>query len=155
MLFRQITFLTRNRIYQEVHTKRMEGHMQSGDGSSTHLHQRLRGRVARTRSIGTKLTPDEERKIVAAAEEDGKAPGEWAREILLRATIHRNSEEMERHIFTELVGLQMLLMSTLEPVLCGERLTRDEVAARFRQVQKGKAAQAQELLNRRAQGKEN
>ena len=129
--------------------------MQSGNGSSTYLQQRLRGRVARTRSIGTKLTPDEERKIVAAAEQDGKAPGEWAREILLRAAIHRNSEEMGRHIFTELVGLQMLLMSTLEPVLCGERLTREEAATKFRQVQKGKAAQAQELLNRRAQGKEN
>ncbi|MHB8303438.1 MAG: hypothetical protein ACYDC6_11455 [Acidobacteriaceae bacterium] len=111
--------------------------------------------MARTRSIGTKLTPDEERKIVAAAEEDGKAPGEWAREILLRAAAHRDNAEMERHIFTELVGLQMLLMSTLEPVLCGERLTREEAATKFRQVQKGKAAQAQELLNRRAQGKEN
>ena len=128
--------------------------MQSGKITSAHLRRRLRGRVARTRSIGTKLTPDEERKIVAAAEEDGKAPGEWAREILLRAATYRNSEEMERHIFTELVGLQMLLMSTLEPVLCGERLTREEAATKFRQVQKGKAAQAQELLNRRAQGKE-
>ena len=129
--------------------------MQSGNGSSTYFQQRLRGRVARTRSIGTKLTPDEEKKIVAAAEEDGKAPSEWAREILLRAAVHRNSETMERHIFTELVGLQMLLMNTLEPLLCGEKLARDEVAARFRQVQKGKAAQALELLNRRAQGKEN
>ena len=72
--------------------------MQSGKITSAHLQRRLRGRAARTRSIGTKLTPDEERKIVAAAEEDGKAPGEWAREILLRAAIHRNSEEMERYI---------------------------------------------------------
>ena len=129
--------------------------MQSGNITSTYLQRRLRGRVARTRSIGTKLTPDEEKKIVAAAEEDGKAPSEWAREILLRAAVDGNRDRMELHIFTELVGLQMLLMSTLEPVLCGERLTREEAATKFRQVQKGKAAQAQELLNRRAQGKEN
>jgi len=44
---------------------------------------RLRGRVARSRSIGTKLTPEEERRILAAAEADGKAPSEWARDLLL------------------------------------------------------------------------
>jgi hypothetical protein len=36
--------------------------------------RRLRGRVARSQSIGTKLTPDEERQILAAAEAEGKAP---------------------------------------------------------------------------------
>ena len=39
--------------------------------------RRLRGRVARSRSIGTKVTPDEERQILAAAEAEGKAPSEW------------------------------------------------------------------------------
>jgi hypothetical protein len=42
--------------------------------------QRLKGRSARSRSIGTKLTPEEEAKILAAAEADGKVPSEWVRE---------------------------------------------------------------------------
>ena len=40
--------------------------------------------MARSQSIGTKLTPDEERQILVAAEADGKAPSEWARDLLLR-----------------------------------------------------------------------
>ena len=116
--------------------------------------QRLRGRLARTRSIGAKLTPDEERKIVAAAEAQGRAPGEWAREMLLRAAANEDREQMERHIFTEIIAVQMLLMSTLEPLLCGEKLTQDEVGTRFRQVQKTKAAHAQELLVRRIEKQE-
>ncbi len=40
--------------------------------------RRLRGRVARSQSVGTKLTPDEERQILVAAEAEGKAPCERA-----------------------------------------------------------------------------
>ena len=116
--------------------------------------QRLRGRVARSRSIGTKLTPAEEKQILAAAEADGKAPSEWARDLLLRGAISTNRGEMELHIFTELVGIQMLLMSTLEPLLRGETLTQEQLAILFRRVQTTKATQAQELLAKRSQNRE-
>jgi hypothetical protein len=115
---------------------------------------RLRGRVARSRSIGTKLTPEEERRILAAAEADGKAPSEWARDLLLGGATAAVRGEMEMHIFTELVGLQMLLMGTLDPLLRGETRTQDQVANLFRQVQVTKAARAQELLTKRNQKKE-
>jgi len=61
---------------------------------------------------------------------------------------------MDMHIFTELVGLQMLLMSTLEPLLCGEARTPEQVANLFRQIQTNKATKAQELLAKRGQKKE-
>jgi len=111
----------------------------------------LRGRVARSRSIGTKLTPEEERRILAAAKADGKAPSEWARDLLLGGAAATVPGEMEMHIFTELVGLQMLLMGTLDPLLRGETRTPDQVAILFRQVQTTKAARAQELLAKRSQ----
>ena len=44
--------------------------------------------MARSRSIGTKLTPDEERQILAAAEAEGEAPSKWARDLLLREVQH-------------------------------------------------------------------
>jgi hypothetical protein len=110
--------------------------------------------VARTRSIGTKLTPDEERQILAAAEAEGKAPSEWARDLLLRGAVASNRGEMETHIFTELVGIQMLLMKTLEPLLCGEKLGQEQLAILFRQVQTAKATQAQELLAKRSRNRE-
>ena len=61
---------------------------------------------------------------------------------------------MELHIFTELVGMQMLLMNTLEPLLCGEQLTREQVAVQFRHVQATKATQAHELLAKRSHRQE-
>jgi hypothetical protein len=61
-----------------VHSEKSEGNL-----------RRLRGRVARSRSIGTRLTPDEEGQILAA-EANGKAPSEWARELLLRGAVATN-----------------------------------------------------------------
>ena len=54
------------------------------------------------------------------------------------------------HIFTELVGIQMLLMGTLEPLLRGENMVQDQISILFRQVQSTKAVKAQELLEKRA-----
>jgi hypothetical protein len=61
---------------------------------------------------------------------------------------------MELHIFTELVGIQMLLMNTLEPLLRGDKISQDQLTVIFRRVQTTKAAQAQELLARRNQKRE-
>lgn len=115
--------------------------------------RRLRGRAARSQSIGTKLTPDEERQILVAAEADGKAPSEWARDLLLRGAVASNRGEMEMHIFTELVGVQMLLMNALDPLLRGEKMSQEQLAALYRRVQTTKATQAQELLAKRGQNK--
>jgi len=107
---------------------------------------RLKGREARSRSIGTKLTPAEEKEILAAAEAQGKAPSEWARDLLLRGVVADNRGQLEMHIFTELVGIQMLLMATLEPLLRGDKMNQDQLNILFRQVQTTKASKAQELL---------
>jgi hypothetical protein len=56
---------------------------------------------------------------------------------------------MEQHLFTELVGIQLLLMNTLGPMLRGERLSAEQLDAVLRQVQSAKARKAQELLNKR------
>jgi hypothetical protein len=128
----------------------MAAHTEQLDSDS----RRLRGRVARSRSIGTKLTPAEEKQILAAAQADAKTPSEWVRELLLRGAISVNCGEMELHIFTELVGIQMLLMSTLEPLLRGDTLTQEQLASLFRRVQTTKATQAQELLAKRSQNRE-
>jgi hypothetical protein len=128
--------------------------MQTYNETHASSPHRLKGRVARSRSIGTKLTPDEEKQILAAAEAEGKAPSEWVRELLLRGAVIANKGEMELHIFTELVGIQMLLMNALEPILRGDKLAQEQLTALFRRVQTTKAAQAQELLSKRSQSKE-
>ena len=91
---------------------------------------------------------------MAVAEAEGKAPSEWARDLLLRWAVPSDQGEMEMHILTELVGIQMLLMNTLEPLLCGDQLTREQVAVQFRQIQATKATQARELLAKRSHRQE-
>ncbi len=80
---------------------------------------------------------------------------EWARDVLLLAELGGSgAAAMEMHIFTELVGIQMLLMNALEPLLRGDKMTQEQLAVLFRRIQTTKAAQAQELLAKRSQNKE-
>ena len=54
--------------------------------------------------------------------------------------VNDSQAEMETHIFTELVGIQMLLMSALDPFLRGENMAPEELPALYRRVQTTKAA---------------
>jgi len=116
--------------------------------------QKLRGRDRRSLNLSTKLTVAEAKTIEDAALHASKTPSEWAREVLLGTASFASRSEMELHIFTELVGIQMLLMNTLEPLLRGDKISQDQLAVIFRRVQTTKAAQAQELLARRNQKRE-
>jgi hypothetical protein len=111
-------------------------------------------RENRTQSIATRFTRAEEQALKKRAEASGQNLREWAREVLLRGDANGRRAEMEMHLFTELVGIEMLMMKTLEPILLGEKLERDQIAILFRQVQSSKAAKAQELLVRRSQKQE-
>ena len=115
---------------------------------------KLRGRDRRSLNLSTKLTPIEAQAVEEAASRAGKTPSEWAREVLLRPEALGKGTEMEVHLFTELIGIEMLMMKTLEPILRGEKLEPDQISVLFRQVQSSKAAKAQELLARRGQKQE-
>ena len=115
---------------------------------------RLTGREARTQSIATRFTPEEEKALIKRAEATGQNLREWAREVLLRGAAAENQDDMVRHLFTELVGIQLLLMNALEPLLLGEKLPRERVLAIFREVQSTKPGRARELLARRARERE-
>jgi len=116
--------------------------------------EKLRGRDRRSLNLSTKLTAIEAKAIEEAASRACRTPSEWAREVLLRPDVVGGRTEMEMHIFTELVGIQMLLMGTLEPLLRGDKMVQDQLTILFRQVQATKAAKAQELLAKRSQTRE-
>ena len=113
-----------------------------------------KGREARTQSIATRFTRAEEQALLKRAEANNQNLREWARDVLLCTEAEGRKSEMEMHIFTELVGIQMLLMGTLEPLLRGENMASEQVNILFHQVQTTKAAKAQELLARRGQKQE-
>jgi len=116
--------------------------------------EKLRGRDRRSRNLSTKLTTNEAKAVEEAASRAGKTPSEWARDLLLRGVVVGSHTPMEMHIFTELVGIQMLLMNTLEPLLRGDKIALEQLTILFRQVQTTKATRAQELLAKRGQNKE-
>jgi len=111
-------------------------------------------REKRKQNLSTKLTEAEARCIDNAALRAGKSPSEWAREILLRGAAAEDRDDMDRYLFTELVGVQLLLMNAFEPLLLGEKLPRERVLAIFREVQNTKPGRARELLARRARERE-
>jgi len=116
--------------------------------------EKLRGRDRRSRNLSTKLTAREADAVEEAASREGKTPSEWARDLLLSSVVVGSHTQMEMHIFTELVGIQMLLMNTLEPMLRGDKIAQEQLTILFRQVQTTKATKAQELLAKRSQFKE-
>jgi hypothetical protein len=115
---------------------------------------KTKGREVRTQSIATRFTPTEERQLLQRAEASRQNLREWARDVLLRAAVSDSEAEMAQHIFTELVGIQLLLMDTLEPLLRGDKISPDRVGPLFRQSQSVKTAKAQELLAKRREKKE-
>jgi hypothetical protein len=116
--------------------------------------EKLRGRARRSCNLSTKLTADESKAVQEAAARAGKTPSEWARDLLLNSVVVGSHTQMEMHIFTELVGIQMLLMNTLEPLLRGDKIAQEQLTILFRQVQTTKVTKAQELLAKRSQSRE-
>lgn len=115
---------------------------------------RIKGRETRTQSIATRFTPSEEQELLKTAEANGQTLREWARDVMLRAAGNETSSDIDQHIFTELVGIQLLLMDTMEPLLRGDKIGPDQVAALFRRSQTAKVAKAQEILAKRRDKRE-
>jgi hypothetical protein len=78
---------------------------------------KLRGRDRRSLNLSTKLTAVEAEAVEEAASRAGKTPSEWERDLLLRPEALARDTEMEVHLFTELIRIEMLMMKTLEPIL--------------------------------------
>ncbi len=110
--------------------------------------------LARNRILSARFTDSEYAALENFAWSKGMTLADWVRGVLLHSLEGPCEAQMEMHIFTELVGIQMLLMNTLEPLLRGDKLAQEQLAILFRQVQTTKAAKAQELLAKRGQNKE-
>jgi hypothetical protein len=120
-----------------------------GTSASAQALEKVGRRIPRTRTIGIRVTEPEYLALETEAWKTGKTLADWARDhILARPAFHGNGC-LHEHVFTELVGIQLLLMNTLGPLLRGEQVTADQLDALLRQVQSAKARKAQELLTKR------
>jgi hypothetical protein len=120
-----------------------------GSSASTETLEKVGRRIPRTRTIGVRVTEPEYLGLDAEAWKAGKTVADWARDQILGQPGLQGIGSLDEHMFTELVGIQLLLMNTLGPLLRGERLTAEQLDAVLRQVQSAKARKAQELLIKR------
>ena len=108
----------------------------------------------RVRTASTKVTEAEFAELDAFASQRGQSVSEWIRQTILAEARSQRNSATTAHLFTELVGIQLLLINTLGPLIRGERMTADHLNAILRQVQSTKARKAQELLAKRLNAEE-
>jgi len=108
----------------------------------------------RAKTASTKVTENEFAELEAFASQRAQSVSEWIRQTLLSEARNQRNSATTVHVFTELIGIQLLLINTLGPLIRGEKMTAEHLDAVFRQVQSSKARKAQELLNKRLNAEE-
>ena len=108
--------------------------------------QRSQGRTARTFNTNAKVTREEQDELEAAARADGKALGEWSREVLLKAARGYTVDPP----FTEIIAVRLLLNSVLQHVACGEKMTPSAFNAEMQEIRTTKHKAAQEVMQQYA-----
>lgn len=103
----------------------------------------------RSRQVGIRLSEAEYAALEKRAWAEGRTPGEWAREQLSRAVKIGTEGQIAEHAFTELVGLELLLLNVLQPLVSGQRISNEQFQRLVEHIQATKQAKARELLTRR------
>ena len=112
--------------------------------------RRARGRTSRNYIASARVTKAEQDELEAAAHAQGKALSEWCREVLLAAA--RN--ETITPIFTELVGMRLLLNATLRYAACGERMTPEQFQDELYDIRATKHKAAADVMQQYARTEE-
>jgi hypothetical protein len=82
---------------------------------------RLLSRTPREFVAQARITEDERNLLLKAASAEGRALGEWTREVLLREA--RRSEDP---LFIELIATRMVLLNLLKPLAMGKIVTPED-----------------------------
>jgi hypothetical protein len=110
--------------------------------------------ASKAKIFGVRVTDREHSELEALAWASGKTLSEWARDMLLERSTTLPHLNIHHELFTEMVGLQMLLMGCFSPMLQGQRLTAEQYQEVVRVAQTGKGKRAKELLAQRAEQEE-
>jgi hypothetical protein len=106
----------------------------------------VKGRECRNHSLNTKLTATEATAVDAAARAEGKAVGEWLRDLVLQELGRGTSQLQSLAAMGEIAGLRLLLINTLEPLLRGEKMTAEQFKEMLRYVKANKRKAAEDTL---------
>jgi len=103
----------------------------------------------RNRILSARLCETEYTALEKQAWSRGMTLGDWARDQLLARMERAEEDRLSAHVFTELIGLQMLLMGFFAPLLQGRQISPEQYQEIVRSVQTGKGKRAKELLAQR------
>jgi len=112
----------------------------------------VKGRASRNQTLNTKLTPTEAAAVEAASEADGKAVGEWLRDLALRELGRDNRQLPSLALMGEITAMRLLLINTLEPLLRGDKMTPEQFKEMLRYVKTNKRKAAADMLASYAEG---
>ena len=104
--------------------------------------RRSQGRMPRKYSATAKMTREEHNELELAARLDGKALGEWSRELLLAAARGNRPDPT----FTEVIAMRRLLNSILRIVACGEKMTPQAFSLEMQEIRQTKHKAAAEVI---------
>jgi hypothetical protein len=105
---------------------------------------RSRGRTGRNQNANARLTIEELDELRAAAKAEGKALGEWNRDVLLREA-RRGCDD--HAVFTELIALRMLVNNVLRALALGRTMSEKEYAQVLTEIRTNKHSAANDVLN--------
>ena len=91
----------------------------------------------RTRTIGIKVTEDEQERLEGQAEARGLTMSDWGREVLL-AELERGETPSAETVLAEVLAVRMLLLNTINRLLRGEGMTNDEMRQLIERVDQDK-----------------
>lgn len=105
---------------------------------------RSRSRTGRTKNANARLTAEELDSVIGAAKREGKAVGEWSREVLLAGA---RAEDTKAALFTELIALRLLMNAVLRSVVLGKPLTEAQYQNLLTEVRQTKHITARDVLS--------
>ena len=106
----------------------------------------VKGRECRNHSLNTKLTATEAAAVNAAAESEGKAVGEWLRDLVQRELAEGSGQLQSLAVMEEVAALRLLLINALEPLLRGDKMTAEQFKEMLRYVKANKRKAAEDAL---------
>jgi hypothetical protein len=102
---------------------------------------RSKSRQARDQVAQARVTPKEYEELLSAARGDGRALGEWVREVLLREARRADDDAL----FTELVATRMLMVNLFKPLIMGKPVSQEWLTEMMAVIRREKRKAAQEV----------
>ena len=131
------------------------------NGSSQGSSQNTSASSRRTRSVGTKLSDEEYARLESLAAAQGVTPGEWVRELVLRAFPKTETGQpaaeatiAEQTVLSEVLALRTILINTIYDQGNGG-MTPERMRELIAKADAGKLEKALERLQQNSSATEN